>query len=70
MKFEVYTSANVPYKCVGSEIEINTLEELKALQEKCQEEVDNSGPSDYRSNPTLIVDFKEMSLEIYDYYRE
>ena len=70
MKSTVYTSAHEPYKCVGSEIEINTLEELKVLQEKCQEEVDNSGPSDYRSNPTLIVDFKDMTLAIYDYYRE
>lgn len=47
-------------------VEINTLEDLKELQEKYKIP-DNPG---IWENPSLIINFNTHIIEIYDYYRE
>ena len=48
------------------DVEINTLDELKQLQEKYAIPEDNT----YWKNPSLIIDFNNKSITVYDYYLE
>ena len=48
------------------DIEINTIDDL----EKLQEEYAIPKNSDNWKNPSLIIDFKSKTIEIYDNYRE
>ena len=52
--------------------EINSLDDLKALQEEYKREYEESEDSDdYRwADERLIIDFESMEIEIYDYFRE
>jgi len=47
-------------------VEINTLEDLKELQDKYKIP-DNIGNWE---NPPLIINFNNNTIEIYDYYKE
>ena len=64
MKFKVCKTSDF-YK--DEEREINSLEDLKKLQE----EFEGKPHDEYLfDDPCLVVDFKAMTIEIYDYYRE
>ena len=65
MKFTISKSSDTfGYK--DYEAEINILEDLEKLQK------DNAIPADNDNwkNPSLIIDFRSKTIEIYDYYRE
>ena len=69
MKFTVYRTSETEKEVIR---EINSLDDLKALQEEYTREYEESEDSDdYRWAPeSLIIDFESMRIEIYDYYRE
>ena len=69
MKFTVYRTSKTEKEFIR---EINSLDDLKALQEECKREYEESDdPDDYRwADERLIVDFESMEIEVYDYYRE
>ena len=69
MKFTVYRTSATEKEVIR---EINSLDDLKALQEEYNREYEESEDSDdYRWTPeSLIIDFESMRIEIYDYYRE
>lgn len=48
------------------DVEINTLDELKALQEKYATPDEES----HWENPPIIIDFNDNTIRIYDYYME
>lgn len=48
------------------EVEINTLDELKTLQKEYATPNDDS----CWENPSLIIDFNEMTIDVYDHYIE
>ena len=65
MKFRLTKASDWKFE---EEIEINTLEDLVALQNKY---TNCGGDSDYVwVNPSLVVDFDEEEITIYDYYLE
>ena len=63
MKFVITKSSDLDYK---EEVEINTLDELKQLQEKYAIPEDDT----CWKNPSLIIDFNDKSITVYDYYLE
>lgn len=69
MKFTVYRTSKTEKEVIR---EINSLDDLKALQEEYKREYEESDdPDDYRwADERLIVDFESMEIEIYDYFRE
>ena len=69
MKFTVYRTSKTEKEVIR---EINSLDDLKALQEEYKREYEESDvPDDYRwADERLIVDFESMEIEVYDYYRE
>ena len=69
MKFTVYRTSNTEKEVIR---EINSLDDLKALQEEYKREYEESEDSDgYSWAPEkLIIDFESMEIEIYDYFRE
>ena len=69
MKFTVYRTSATEKEVIR---EINSLDDLKALQEEYNREYEESEDSDdYRWTPeSLIIDFESMRIEIYDYFRE
>lgn len=73
MKFTLLKASNDKFK---REIEINSLEDLKALQEyyrhpRTEEETrDSIYCSFLMEQPSLIVDFNKMEIYIYDNYME
>ena len=69
MKFTVYRTSKTEKEVIR---EINSLDDLKALQEEHKREYEESDdPDDYRwADERLIVDFESMEIEIYDYFRE
>ena len=64
MIFKVRRCSDWSFKT--EDIEINSLDELKTLQKKYATPNDDS----CWENPSLIIDFKEMTIHIYDYYIE
>lgn len=64
MIFKVTKSSDWSFE--EEEVEINTLDELKQLQEKYAIPEDNI----YWKNPSLIIDFNDKSITVYDYYLE
>lgn len=70
MKFTL-TSA---YGDLNKEIEINSLDELKNLPERFKKNYNgnNKGVLDYIWSPpySLVVDFEDMTITIYDGYLE
>ena len=48
------------------DVEINSLDELKILQKKYAIPNDDS----CFENPSLIIDFNEMTIDVYDHYIE
>lgn len=69
MKFTVYRTSKTEKEVIR---EINSLDDLKALQEEYKREYEESDDSDdYRwADERLIIDFESMVIEIYDYFRE
>ena len=69
MEFTVYRTSETERQGIR---EINSLDDLKALQEEYKREYEESEDSDdYRWAPeSLIIDFESMEIEIYDYFRE
>ena len=69
MKFIVYRTSETERQVIR---EINSLDDLKSLQEEYKREYEESDdPDDYRwSDGRLIIDFESMVIEIYDYFRE
>lgn len=69
MKFTVYRTSETEKQVIR---EINSLDDLKALQEEYKREYEESEDSDdYRwADERLIIDFESMEIEIYDYFRE
>ena len=69
MKFTVYRTSETEKQVIR---EINSLDDLKALQEEYNREYEESEDSnDYRwAAEKLIIDFESMEIEIYDYFRE
>ena len=69
MKFTVYRTSETERQVIR---EINSLDDLKALQEEYKREYEESEDSDdYRwADERLIIDFESMEIEIYDYFRE
>ena len=69
MKFTVYRTSETEREVIR---EINSLDDLKALQEEYKREYEESEDSDdYRwADERLIIDFESMEIEIYDYFRE
>ena len=69
MKFTVYRTSETEKKVIR---EINSLDDLKALQEEYKREYEESEDlDDYRwTDERLIIDFESMEIEIYDYFRE
>ena len=69
MKFIVYRTSETERQVIR---EINSLDDLKALQEEYKREYEESEDSDdYRwADGKLIIDFESMEIEIYDYFRE
>ena len=69
MKFTVYRTSETEKQVIK---EINSLDDLKALQEEYKREYEESEDSDdYRwADERLIIDFESMEIEIYDYFRE
>lgn len=63
MKFTLMKSSDWSFE---ETIEINTLEDLKELQDKYKIP-DNP---EIWGNPSLIINFNTHIIEIYDYYRE
>lgn len=65
MKFRLTKASEWEFE---EEIEINSLEDLIALQNKY---TNYEGANDCAwKNPSLIVDFNEKDITIYDYYLE
>ena len=63
MKFKIKKASDWKFE---EEIEINTLEDLITLQNKY-----TNRESDYiQDNPSLVVDFNEKEIIIYDNYLE
>jgi hypothetical protein len=69
MKFTVYRTSKTENEVIR---EINSLDDLKTLQEEYKREYEESDdPDDYRwADERLIIDFESMEIEIYDYFRE
>ena len=69
MKFTVYRTSETEREVIR---EINSLDDLKALQKEYKREYEESEDSDdYRwADERLIIDFESMEIEIYDYFRE
>ena len=69
MTFKVYRTSKTEKEVIR---EINSLDDLKSLQEEYKREYEESDdPDDYRwADERLIVDFESMEIEVYDYYRE
>lgn len=69
MEFTVYRTSETERQVIR---EINSLDDLKALQEEYKREYEESEDSDdYRwADERLIIDFESMKIEIYDYFRE
>ena len=69
MEFTVYRTSETEKEVIR---EINSLDDLKALQEEYKREYEESEDSDdYRwADERLIIDFESMKIEIYDYFRE
>ena len=69
MKFTVYRTSKTENEVIR---EINSLDDLKTLQEEYKREYEESDdPDDYRwADERLIVDFESMEIEVYDYFRE
>ena len=69
MEFTVYRTSETERQVIR---EINSLDDLKALQEEYKREYEESEDSDdYRwADERLIIDFESMEIEIYDYFRE
>jgi len=69
MKFTVYRTSKTEKEVIR---EINSLDDLKVLQEEYKREYEESeDPDDYRwADERLIVDFESMEIEVYDYFRE
>lgn len=63
MKFTLMKSSDWDFE---ETVEINTLEDLKELQDKYKIP-DNT---ETWKNPSLIINFNTHIIEIYDYYRE
>jgi hypothetical protein len=65
MKFRLIKASDFEFE---EEVEINSLEDLIALQNKY---TNCEGASDYSwVNPSLVIDFNEREIIIYDYYIE
>lgn len=69
MKFKLHKSSDWEYE---KEVEVNTLDDLKKLQEDCDKELKEAhkGKTHRWEKCELIVDFCNMEIELYDYYRE
>ena len=69
MKFTVYRTSETEKQVIR---EINSLDDLKALQEEYTREYEESEDSnDYSwAAEKLIINFESMEIEIYDYFRE
>lgn len=63
MEFTLIKSSDLDFE---ETVEINTLEDLKELQDKYKIP-DNPGNWE---NPALIINFNNHIIEIYNYYRE
>lgn len=63
MEFTLTKSSDCDFEEI---VEINTLEDLKELQDKYKIP-DN--PVNW-TNPSLIINFNNHTIEIYDYYKE
>jgi len=64
MIFKIRRCSDLSYKT--EDVEINNLDELRALQEKYA-----TPNSDYSwENPSLIIDFNNMTIDVYDDYIE
>lgn len=68
MKFELQRCSDVLTDIKPETVEINTLQDLEKLQESYQP------PEEYKDSiwdePRLIVDFKNHSIIVYDFYNE
>lgn len=69
MKFTVYRTSETENEVIR---EINSLDDLKALQEEYKREYEESEDSnDCRwADEKLIIVFESMKIEIYNYFRE
>ena len=73
MKFKLLKASNDKFK---REIEINSLEDLKALQDYYEyprpeeETIDSIHCSFLMEQPSLIVDFNKMEICVYDNFME
>lgn len=73
MKFKVLKASNDKFK---REIEVNSLEDLKALQEYYhhprpeEETIDSIYSSFLMEQPSLVIDFKTMTITVYDNFME
>lgn len=73
MKFKLLKASNDKFK---REIEINSLEDLKALQDYYEyprpeeETIDSIHCSFLMEQPSLVIDFKTMKITVYDNYLE
>ena len=65
MKFTISKTSDI-WGDNDYDVEINTLEDLEKLQK------DNAVPTEEGNwkNPSLIIDFNNKTIEIYDNYRE
>ena len=73
MKFTLLKASDYNFK---KEVEINSLEDLKALQEyyhypRTEEETKDSIYCSYlMEKPSLIIDFNKMEIYVYDNFME